>query len=115
MPDTKKPITASNSDSLDRIAFGPPPLLEGEDSKAYDELLAGVSGGAGDARHIAGEFPSRFNYDRAPLSAIALTTSSSVLAAVGNDYGYNYVFERIRGLARPNDAFIAISPTGSAH
>jgi hypothetical protein len=45
MPDIKKPITASNFDSLDRIAFGPPPLLEGEDSKAYDELLAGVSGG----------------------------------------------------------------------
>jgi D-sedoheptulose 7-phosphate isomerase len=76
-------------------------------------LIAGNGGSAADAQHIAGEFLSRFNYDRAPLPAVALTTDSSVLTAVGNDYGYEHVFERqIRGLARPNDVFIAISTSG---
>ena len=50
-------------------------------------MLAGNGGSAGDAQHIAGEFVSRLNFDRAPLPAIALTTDTSVLTAVGNDYG----------------------------
>jgi D-sedoheptulose 7-phosphate isomerase len=75
--------------------------------------LAGNGGSAGDAQHIAGEFLSRLNYDRAPLPAIALTTDSSVLTAIGNDYGYEGVFERqIRGLARTGDVFVAISTSG---
>jgi D-sedoheptulose 7-phosphate isomerase len=75
--------------------------------------LAGNGGSAGDAQHIAGEFLSRLNYDRAPLPAIALTTDSSVLTAIGNDYGYDCVFERqIRGLAKKDDVFIAISTSG---
>src|SRR5271170_625258 len=57
-------------------------------------LFAGNGGSAGDAQHLAGEFLSRLNYDRAPLAAIALTTDSSVLTAIGNDYGYDRVFER---------------------
>src|SRR5229473_4244319 len=57
-------------------------------------LLAGNGGSAADAQHIAGEFLSRLNYDRAPAAAIALTTDSSVLTAIGNDYGYDRVFER---------------------
>src|SRR5262249_19852811 len=57
-------------------------------------LLAGNGGSAGDAQHLAGEFLSRLNYDRAPVAAIALTTDSSVLTAIGNDYGYERVFER---------------------
>ena len=75
--------------------------------------LAGNGGSAGDAQHIAGEFLSRLNYDRAPLPAIALTTDTSVLTAIGNDYGYEGVFERqIRGLARKEDVFVAISTSG---
>src|ERR1044071_2421712 len=54
-------------------------------------LLAGNGGSAADAQHIAGEFLSRLNYDRAPLAAVALTTDSSVLTAIGNDYGYEHV------------------------
>jgi hypothetical protein len=57
-------------------------------------LLAGNGGSAADAQHIAGEMLSRFNHDRAPLSALALTTDSSVLTAIGNDYGYERLFER---------------------
>jgi D-sedoheptulose 7-phosphate isomerase len=75
--------------------------------------LAGNGGSAGDAQHIAGEFLSRLNYDRSPLPAIALTTDSSVLTAIGNDYGYESVFERqVRGLAKKDDVFVAISTSG---
>jgi D-sedoheptulose 7-phosphate isomerase len=76
-------------------------------------LLAGNGGSAGDAQHIAGEFVCRLNYDRAPLAAIALTTDSSVLTAIGNDYGYDHVFERqVLGLGSPGDVLIAISTSG---
>ena len=76
-------------------------------------MLAGNGGSAGDAQHIAGEFLSRLNFDRAPLAAIALSTDTSVLTAIGNDYGYEQVFERqIRGLGRRGDGFIAISTSG---
>ena len=76
-------------------------------------LIAGNGGSAADAQHIAGEFLSRLNFDRNPLPAIALTTDSSVLTAVGNDYGYERTFERqVRGLGKPGDVFIAISTSG---
>ncbi len=76
-------------------------------------LLAGNGGSAGDAQHLAGEFLSRLYYDRAPVAAIALTTDTSVLTAIGNDYGYEHVFERqVRGLGRPGDVLIAISTSG---
>ncbi len=78
-------------------------------------LLAGNGGSAADAQHIAGEFLSRLRFDRNPLPAIALTTDSSVLTAIGNDYGYDKVFERqVRGLGRPGDVFIAISTSGKS-
>ena len=76
-------------------------------------LLAGNGGSAADAQHIAGEFLSRLNYDRPPTAAIALTTDTSVLTAIGNDYGYDKVFERqILGLGAAGDVFIAISTSG---
>jgi D-sedoheptulose 7-phosphate isomerase len=76
-------------------------------------LLAGNGGSAADAQHIAGEFLSRFRFDRNPLPAIALTVDTSVLTAIGNDYGYERVFERqIQGLGRAGDVFIAISTSG---
>jgi D-sedoheptulose 7-phosphate isomerase len=76
-------------------------------------LLAGNGGSAADAQHLAGEFLSRLNYDRAPVAAVALTTDSSVLTAIGNDYGYERVFERqILGLGCVGDVFIAISTSG---
>jgi D-sedoheptulose 7-phosphate isomerase len=76
-------------------------------------LVAGNGGSAGDAQHIAGEFISRMNYDRPALAAIALTTDSSVLTAIGNDYGYEHVFERqVLGLGRAGDVFLGISTSG---
>ena len=76
-------------------------------------LLAGNGGSAGDAQHIAGEMLSRLNYDRAPVAALALTTDTSVLTAIGNDYGYDRLFERqILALGCPGDVLMAISTSG---
>jgi D-sedoheptulose 7-phosphate isomerase len=76
-------------------------------------LIAGNGGSAADAQHIAGEFLSRLNFDRNPLPAIALSTDTSVLTAVGNDYGFDKVFERqVRGLGCAGDVFLAISTSG---
>src|SRR5260370_41863006 len=76
-------------------------------------LIAGNGGSAADAQHIAGEFLSRLRFDRNPLPAIALTTDTSVLTAVGNDYGFEHVFERqVRGLAHKGDVLLAISTSG---
>lgn len=76
-------------------------------------LIAGNGGSAADAQHIAGEFLSRLNFDRNPLPAVALTTDSSVLTAIGNDYGFERTFERqVRGLGQKGDVFIAISTSG---
>ena len=76
-------------------------------------LIAGNGGSAADAQHIAAEFLSRYLMDRQPLPAIALTTDTSVLTAVGNDYGFEHVFERqVRGLGRRGDVFLAISTSG---
>ena len=78
-------------------------------------LIAGNGGSAAAAQHIAGEFVSRLNFDRSPLPAIALTSDSSVLTAIGNDYGFQHVFERqIRSLGRQGDVFIAISTSGTS-
>jgi D-sedoheptulose 7-phosphate isomerase len=81
--------------------------------KGHKLLLAGNGGSAADAQHLAGEMLSRLHYDRAPAAAIALTTDTSVLTAIGNDYGYERLFERqILGLGCAGDVFIAISTSG---
>ena len=78
-------------------------------------LLAGNGGSAADAQHFAGELLSRLNFDRAPLPAISLTTDTSVLTAIGNDYGYEDVFARqVSGLGRSGDVFVAISTSGKS-
>jgi D-sedoheptulose 7-phosphate isomerase len=76
-------------------------------------LIAGNGGSAADAQHLATEFLSRFVCDRRPLPAIALTTDSSAVTAIGNDYGFEHVFARqLRGLGRKGDVFLAISTSG---
>ena len=78
-------------------------------------LIAGNGGSAADAQHIAAEFVSRMNYDRAPLAAIALTTDTSALTAIGNDYGYDHVFARqVEALGRPGDLLVGISTSGNS-
>lgn len=76
-------------------------------------LFAGNGGSAADAQHWAGELVSRFYYDRPGLAAIALTTDSSILTAIGNDYGYDYVFARqVEALGQHGDVLLAISTSG---
>lgn len=78
-------------------------------------LFAGNGGSAADAQHWAGELVSRFYYDRPGLSAIALTTDTSILTAIGNDYGYDYVFARqVEALGQQGDVLIAISTSGNS-
>lgn len=78
-------------------------------------LIAGNGGSAADAQHIAGEFVSRFHYDRPGLAAIALTTDTSILTAIGNDYGYERLFSRqVQALGRADDVFIGISTSGNS-
>jgi D-sedoheptulose 7-phosphate isomerase len=76
-------------------------------------LIAGNGGSAADAQHLAAEFMGRYVLDRKPLAALALTTDTSALTAIGNDYGFDQVFERqVRGLGRPGDVFLGISTSG---
>lgn len=78
-------------------------------------LLAGNGGSAADAQHIAAEFVSRFAFDRPGLAAIALTTDTSMLTAIGNDYGYEQVFRRqLEANGRAGDIFFGISTSGNS-
>ena len=78
-------------------------------------MLMGNGGSAADAQHIAGELVSRFMFDRPGLSAIALTTDSSILTAIGNDYGYDQLFARqVNALGRSGDVLIGYSTSGKS-
>ena len=78
-------------------------------------LLAGNGGSAADCQHIAGELVSRFEFDRPGLPAMALTVDSSILTAIGNDYGYEKLFARqLQALAKPGDVFFAYSTSGKS-
>lgn len=76
-------------------------------------LLFGNGGSAADAQHIAAEFTGRYLTERRPLAALALTTDTSALTAIGNDYGVEHIFARqIRALGRKGDVALAISTSG---
>ena len=78
-------------------------------------LIAGNGGSAADAQHISGEFVSKFNFDRPGLSSIALTTNTSVLTAIGNDYGYEHIVKRqLEAFGCEGDVFIGISTSGNS-
>lgn len=78
-------------------------------------LLFGNGGSAADAQHLAAEFVGRFRIERQALPAIALTTDSSILTAVGNDYGFDQIFARqVQALGRPGDVAIGISTSGNS-
>lgn len=84
--------------------------------KAGNKLLfAGNGGSAGDSQHLAAEIVGRYKFDRPGLPAIALTTDTSALTAIGNDYGYEAVFERqLQALGRAGDVFFGISTSGNS-
>lgn len=76
-------------------------------------LICGNGGSAADAQHMAAEFVNRFLLERRPLPALSLTTDTSVLTSIGNDYGFDHVFEKqVRALGTPGDILIVISTSG---
>jgi len=78
-------------------------------------MLCGNGGSAADSQHLAAEFTGRFIKDRAPLAAMALSTDSSALTCIGNDYSFDEVFARqVTGLGRPGDCLLAISTSGNS-
>lgn len=78
-------------------------------------LFIGNGGSAADSQHLAAELIGKLNFDRPPLAAIALTTDSSILTAIGNDYGFEFVFSRqIAALGKPGDVLIAMSTSGNS-
>lgn len=88
-------------------------------TRAYQKnnktLLAGNGGSAADAQHIAGEFVSRFYFDRPGLPSIALSTDTSILTAIGNDYGYEKLFARqVQAQGNEGDVFIGLSTSGNS-
>ena len=105
----KQVFLSENADALARaIALVAEALAGGKKL-----LLFGNGGSAADAQHIASEFVGRFMRERRPLPAIALTTDTSALTAIANDYGYDDVFARqVRALATAGDIALAISTSG---
>ncbi len=78
-------------------------------------LLMGNGGSAADSQHIAAEIVGRFKKERKGMPAIALTTDTSILTSVGNDYGYDYIFARqIEALCRPEDLVIGFTTSGNS-
>ncbi len=78
-------------------------------------IIAGNGGSAADAQHLASELTGRFEKNRRALSAIALTTDTSAITAIGNDYGFEFIFSRqIEALAQEGDVFIGISTSGNS-
>ena len=78
-------------------------------------FFMGNGGSAADAQHLAAEFTGRYLHDRRPLPAIALTTNTSSLSAIGNDYGFDQVFSRpLEALGNPGDVVIGISTSGNS-
>jgi D-sedoheptulose 7-phosphate isomerase len=81
----------------------------------YKTMLAGNGGSAADAQHIAAEFVVRFYFDRPGLPSIALSTDTSILTAIGNDYGYDKLFARqVQAHGVPGDVFIGLSTSGNS-
>ncbi len=107
----KKTFFQANEELIARVA--------GEICLALDNgrkvLLYGNGGSAADAQHIAAEWVGRFQRERRPFPALALTTDTSILTAIGNDYGFDQVFARqVRALGRKGDIAVAISTSGNS-
>ncbi len=110
---TKKALL-SNENIIDLIDEAAQLVIEAYRNKKKT-LLAGNGGSAADAQHIAGEFVSRFYFDRPGLASIALTTDTSILTAIGNDYGYDKLFARqVQAHGVKGDIFIGISTSGNS-
>ena len=109
--DTKKALLSANLDVIREIADV---IIKAYKDKRCVYLICN-GGSAADAQHIAGELIGRFKINRRPLPAIALTTDTSVITAIANDFGYETCFARqIEALAKPGDILLAFSTSGNS-
>ena len=107
----KKRFIGSHSDQLVKAAA----LLADCITAGNKIMLFGNGGSAADAQHIAAEFVNRFEIERRPLPAIALTTDTSVITSIGNDYHFDEIFSKqVRALGRKGDVAIGISTSGNS-
>jgi D-sedoheptulose 7-phosphate isomerase len=110
--------SARNLEELEALA----PLIESIAERLIGVLksggkvmFCGNGGSAADSQHLAAELEGRFLIDRRPLAAVALTTNTSTLTAIGNDFGFDAVFERqVQGLGTAKDALVGISTSGNS-
>ena len=110
---TKQAIL-DNPDFLERIKKAAEIIIESLNNGGKIHFC-GNGGSAADAQHLAAELSGRFYYDRPPLNAEALHCNTSYLTAVGNDYGYDFIFARLlRGTAKKGDVLIGISTSGNS-
>lgn len=109
--DAKRAAIAANSQRLVDTAR----LMAQSLTAGGKILIFGNGGSAADAQHIAAEFVNRFQTERVPLAAIALTTDSSILTSIGNDYSFEEIFSKqVTALGRKNDVAVGISTSGNS-
>lgn len=111
--ETKQDIYNNDAliDTIEKVAKECVRLYRGSNKT----ILAGNGGSAADAQHIAAELVGRYGFDRPSIPSLALTTDTSNLTAIGNDYGYDKVFSRqLEGMGQKGDIFIGISTSGNS-
>lgn len=109
--EAKKAFFDSNAENVVRAAE----LMVSSIRADGKVLIFGNGGSAADAQHIAAELVNRLNYDRPPIAAIALTTDTSILTSIGNDFSFEELFARqVRALGRKGDVALAISTSGNS-
>lgn len=107
-------ILAENADVQAKVVQAADLIINSYQNKGT-LFIAGNGGSAADAQHIAAEMVGKLAQDRTPLPAYAMTVDSSLLTAVGNDYGYNEIFSRqVEGLMKPQDVFLGITTSGNS-
>jgi len=111
---TTKQKVLSSQDIIHKISDAANLLVDAY-KNGYKAIFAGNGGSAADAQHLAGELVSKFYFDRPGLPAIALTVDTSIITAIGNDYGFNYLFKRqLEANAVAGDIFIGITTSGNS-
>jgi D-sedoheptulose 7-phosphate isomerase len=108
----------SVAEAVERVSADVAPLIEAVVTtfrNGNKVLICGNGGSAADAQHMAAEFVNRFKIDRPPLAAIALTTDSSILTSIGNDFSFHEIFSKqVEALGKPGDLFIGITTSGNS-
>lgn len=103
-----------DSNLINRIADAAGLMVEAV-GRGNRVIFAGNGGSAADAQHLAAEFVSRFEFDRPGLPALSLATDTSMITAIGNDYGYEKLFVRqLQAQARPGDVFVGLTTSGKS-